>query len=170
MDRGTHINAIFVLPQTRAWAEQESLQQTGHQVLCLCCRTQTDCATKRKRKRCIYIFTTVPTIAQHPHILQDKLFKTLCFFKESAWYVSFDFLVTTDICVHLETCFKITTQMNARWQRQKANEWRVYFLEALWYHHSAVLNVTPAISFLHGKSRYKNVFRMRCYVDRENFF
>lgn len=59
--------------------------------------------------------------------------------------------------------------MNTRWQRQKANEWRVYFLEALWYHHSAVLNVTPAIWFLHDKSRYKNVFRMRCYVDRENW-
>lgn len=41
---------VYVLPQTGAWAEQESLQQTGHQVLCLCCRTQIGCAAKRKRQ------------------------------------------------------------------------------------------------------------------------
>lgn len=40
-----------VLPQTGAWAESESLQQTEHQVLCPCYQTQSGDAINRIRKR-----------------------------------------------------------------------------------------------------------------------
>lgn len=44
------------LPQTGAWAEQESLLQTGLQVLCLCCQTQNGCAIREEKEKINLVF------------------------------------------------------------------------------------------------------------------
>lgn len=44
-----YINVISALPQTDAWVGWESLPQTGHQVLCLCCTIRNHCAAKRRK-------------------------------------------------------------------------------------------------------------------------
>ena len=49
-----HKASLVFLPQTGAWAEQESPPQRAHQALCLYCRIQNGCAAEKQIQQTTY--------------------------------------------------------------------------------------------------------------------
>lgn len=137
---------VVCLPQTGAWAESESLQQIGHQVLCLCYQTQNvDAINKQEEEK------TVRHVRHMGWTLQRKLSPILNQFTWLKWEKMRNYILSQCVkCLYSAQCISVNLiKMNLRklrtskqkhklWNQKLGSTWASYkaWLLLFWSHES----------------------------------